>query len=204
MLKNRLDAAQPLAHALIAYRGQHPLILAIPRGAVPMGQWIARQLVGESKASAPTWACAKVVMVAAEGADLQGTVHLKVRGNSADFKFLGAGSIAGTQAHKLGHFEYRRAHTGDVQPTFKVCKNIGEHRDLSSSALNRPNSFQPSFRKACTALWLMLALMLQAAQEVGMELQALVQAQMKTKFSAPVLERVKVLFTPSCWPRTSW
>ncbi|WP_090140990.1 phosphoribosyltransferase [Limnohabitans sp. DM1] len=47
MFKDRLDAAQQLAHALIGYRGQHPLILAIPRGAVPMGQWIARQLGGE-------------------------------------------------------------------------------------------------------------------------------------------------------------
>ncbi len=47
MFKDRLDAAQQLAHALAAYRGQHPLILAIPRGAVPMGQWIARQLGGE-------------------------------------------------------------------------------------------------------------------------------------------------------------
>jgi putative phosphoribosyl transferase len=42
MFKDRLDAAQSLALALLAYRGQHPLILAIPRGAVPMGQWIAQ------------------------------------------------------------------------------------------------------------------------------------------------------------------
>lgn len=44
---NRNQAADRLAEALAAYRGQHPLILAIPRGAVPMGQRLARALGGE-------------------------------------------------------------------------------------------------------------------------------------------------------------
>jgi predicted phosphoribosyltransferase len=44
---NRQQAAERLADALQAYRGQHPLILAIPRGAVPMGQQLARALEGE-------------------------------------------------------------------------------------------------------------------------------------------------------------
>lgn len=44
---NRLDAADRLAHALAHYKGQHPLILAIPRGAVPMGQRVARALEGD-------------------------------------------------------------------------------------------------------------------------------------------------------------
>jgi predicted phosphoribosyltransferase len=44
---NRNQAADRLAAALEAYKGQHPLILAIPRGAVPMGQRLARTLGGE-------------------------------------------------------------------------------------------------------------------------------------------------------------
>ena len=44
---NRLDAAERLSHALRAYRGRHPLILAIPRGAVPMGSVLAQRLEGE-------------------------------------------------------------------------------------------------------------------------------------------------------------
>ena len=44
---NRHQAADLLAAALAAYKGRHPLILAIPRGAVPMGLQLARALEGE-------------------------------------------------------------------------------------------------------------------------------------------------------------
>jgi putative phosphoribosyl transferase len=44
---NRNQAADMLAKALDAYKGQHPLVLAIPRGAVPMGQRLARALEGD-------------------------------------------------------------------------------------------------------------------------------------------------------------
>ncbi len=44
---NRDDAAQKLAEKLQMYRGQHPLVLAIPRGAVPMGKTIAASLDGD-------------------------------------------------------------------------------------------------------------------------------------------------------------
>jgi predicted phosphoribosyltransferase len=47
MFKDRLQAAQLLAERLLRYRGQSPLILAIPRGAVPMGVVLAQQLGGE-------------------------------------------------------------------------------------------------------------------------------------------------------------
>ena len=47
MFRDRVDAAQQLAAALSGYRGQHPLVLAIPRGAVGMGRIIAEQLDGE-------------------------------------------------------------------------------------------------------------------------------------------------------------
>lgn len=44
---DRTDAASQLADALSKYQGQHPLVLAIPRGAVPMAALIARRLEGE-------------------------------------------------------------------------------------------------------------------------------------------------------------
>ncbi len=44
---NRNEAADRLAVALAAYKSRHPLILAIPRGAVPMGWRLARALDGE-------------------------------------------------------------------------------------------------------------------------------------------------------------
>lgn len=47
MFRDRLDAARQLARRLRSYRGEHPLILAIPRGAVPMAQVVAGELNGE-------------------------------------------------------------------------------------------------------------------------------------------------------------
>lgn len=44
---NRNQAADQLAAALEPYKGRNPLILAIPRGAVPMGQRLAKALGGE-------------------------------------------------------------------------------------------------------------------------------------------------------------
>lgn len=44
---DRAAAARELAAQLSAYRGQHPLVLAIPRGAVPMGKILAEELDGE-------------------------------------------------------------------------------------------------------------------------------------------------------------
>jgi len=47
IFRDREDAARRLSSALAQYRGQHPLILAIPRGAVPMAKIIADDLGGE-------------------------------------------------------------------------------------------------------------------------------------------------------------
>ena len=47
MYVDRRNAAQKLAEALDAYRGQDPLILAIPRGGVPIGKIIAERLGGD-------------------------------------------------------------------------------------------------------------------------------------------------------------
>ncbi|MCX7252427.1 MAG: phosphoribosyltransferase family protein [Burkholderiales bacterium] len=47
MFQDRLDAARQLARALEAYRERNPLVLAIPRGAVPMARLIAQELGGD-------------------------------------------------------------------------------------------------------------------------------------------------------------
>jgi predicted phosphoribosyltransferase len=45
--RNREEAAHLLAQRLMAYRGHHPLVLGIPRGAVPMAKIIADALEGD-------------------------------------------------------------------------------------------------------------------------------------------------------------
>lgn len=45
--RNRQHAAALLAEELARYKGQNPLVLAIPRGAAPMAKIIAEQLDGE-------------------------------------------------------------------------------------------------------------------------------------------------------------
>ena len=47
MFRDREDAAIRLAEQLMVYQGQNPLVLAIPRGAVPMAKIIANKLQGE-------------------------------------------------------------------------------------------------------------------------------------------------------------
>jgi predicted phosphoribosyltransferase len=47
LFKDREHAARLLAQRLAGYRGQHPLVLGIPRGAVPMAKIIAEALDGE-------------------------------------------------------------------------------------------------------------------------------------------------------------
>ena len=47
MFQDRLDAAYQLSQALQAYRGKNPLVLAIPRGAMPMGALVAQALQGQ-------------------------------------------------------------------------------------------------------------------------------------------------------------
>ncbi|MBI4987504.1 MAG: phosphoribosyltransferase [Rhodocyclales bacterium] len=47
IFSNREQAARLLADKLVAYKGKNPLVLAIPRGAVPMAKLIADALDGE-------------------------------------------------------------------------------------------------------------------------------------------------------------
>ena len=45
--RDRAEAARELSVALSPWRGAHPLVLAIPRGAVPMAEILARDLGGD-------------------------------------------------------------------------------------------------------------------------------------------------------------
>jgi predicted phosphoribosyltransferase len=47
LFDDRLDAARQLAGELRRFASSHPLVLAIPRGAVPMGNVIASELQGD-------------------------------------------------------------------------------------------------------------------------------------------------------------
>jgi predicted phosphoribosyltransferase len=47
LFKDRLDAGRRLAQRLSRFRGKNPLVLAIPRGGVPVGRVIADSLSGE-------------------------------------------------------------------------------------------------------------------------------------------------------------
>ena len=47
MFRNRDEAARRLAERLQGYKGKQPLVLAIPRGAVPMAKLIAAELGGD-------------------------------------------------------------------------------------------------------------------------------------------------------------
>jgi len=47
MFRDRIQAAQLLTQSLMQYRGKKPLVLAIPRGGVPLGRYIADKLEGE-------------------------------------------------------------------------------------------------------------------------------------------------------------
>ena len=47
LFEDRDDAARQLARALARYAKSNPLVLAIPRGAVPMGRIVAEELHGE-------------------------------------------------------------------------------------------------------------------------------------------------------------
>ena len=54
--QNRDEAAHRLAQSLAQYHGKNPLILAIPRGAVPMAKVIADTLGGELWPVMAMWA----------------------------------------------------------------------------------------------------------------------------------------------------
>lgn len=47
IFRDRIEAGERLAEALSGWRGRRPLVVAIPRGAVPMGKLVADRLAGD-------------------------------------------------------------------------------------------------------------------------------------------------------------
>ncbi len=47
VFSDRIEAAHRLVRVLAKYRGRHPLVVAIPRGAVPIGEILSRELSGD-------------------------------------------------------------------------------------------------------------------------------------------------------------
>lgn len=81
-LRNREDAAVRLAARLAPYRGQHPLVLGVPRGAVPMARVVAEALEGDLDVVLVRMLRAPLQPELAVGAlDEQGTI---LRGEYAD------------------------------------------------------------------------------------------------------------------------
>jgi predicted phosphoribosyltransferase len=104
IFKNRLHAAQLLAEKLQKYRGTHPLVLGVPRGAVPMAKLVARELDGDldvvlvRKLRAPGQP-----ELAIGSIDEDGHLYLNVYGASAPPQYLEA-----EKAHQLALLAERR------------------------------------------------------------------------------------------------
>lgn len=111
---NREVAARQLAKRLDAYRGAHPLIMVIPRGAVPMGIIVAEALQGEldvvlvRKLRAPRQA-----ELAIGAVDESGWTYL-----SPDIEWMGADDdyVAAERQHQLKTIAERRAQYKAIRP----------------------------------------------------------------------------------------
>lgn len=104
IFKDRLDAAAQLAAALGEWRGHNPLVLAIPRGAVPMGAALAEALDGELD----------VVLVHKLGSAWNpeyavGAIDEQGRSIVTDPAHGGEGWLSREKAHQLAVLQQRRA-----------------------------------------------------------------------------------------------
>lgn len=103
---DRADAGRQLAEVLADYRGQHPLVLAIPRGGVSIGRIVADALDGEldvvlvRKLGSPANG-----EVAVGAVDEQGRVQLTVRGCASG---VGADYVRAEAARQLAAIRRRR------------------------------------------------------------------------------------------------
>ena len=122
MFRDRDDAANRLAEKLKSYRGKNPLILAIPRGAVPMGKIIADKLGGELD----------VVLVRKLRAPHQPELALGSVNESgwtylADFAELYGGSADYLEAEKQAQLQtirQRRAQYTPIRPSISPAGRI--------------------------------------------------------------------------------
>lgn len=122
MFENRDDAARQLATRLMAYRGQHPLVLGIPRGAVPMACTLAEMLEGDldvvlvRKLRAPS-----SPEVAIGAVDESGWTYLAphAAATGAD-----AGYIAEEKRRQLDAIRTRRARYSPVRPPVDPSQRV--------------------------------------------------------------------------------
>lgn len=122
MFKNRADAARQLAKALASFRGQDPIILAIPRGGVPIGHIVAKELQAEldlihvRKIAAPFSTETAIGAVDSFGRiyapDSRTTIHV-----DEDY-------LASQQQDQLRVMEKRQAAYGDILPRADLRERV--------------------------------------------------------------------------------
>ena len=120
--RNRAEAAHKLAERLSAYKGKNPLVLAIPRGAVPMARILADALGGELD----------VVLVRKLGAPMNpelavGSVDESGWAYVADFAASAGADAAYIEAEKqrqLGVMRQRRAQYTAARPSIDPAGRI--------------------------------------------------------------------------------
>lgn len=121
IFRNRNDAADMLAEKLFRYRGQNPLVLAIPRGAVPMAKRIASALGGEvdvvlvRKLRAPA-----NPELAIGSVDESGWTYL----SDYALRMAGHGYIEAEKERQLGVMRERRAQYTPVRPPLDPAGRI--------------------------------------------------------------------------------
>lgn len=104
---DRLEAAEALASRLQEYRGKKPLILSIPRGAVPMGKVLAERLQGEHDAVLAHKLCAPFDPEYAIGAiDESGWTYLAPAARELGEDFI---PIKREKARQLNELKRKRA-----------------------------------------------------------------------------------------------
>lgn len=122
MFADRNQAAAKLAEKLAHYRGKNPLILAIPRGAVPMASIIAQHLGGEMdvvlvrKLRAP-YAPEVAIGAVDEAGHVFISEYAQLTGASADY-------IEREKNTQLDVIQKRRALYSTIKPTAEVCGRI--------------------------------------------------------------------------------
>lgn len=118
--KNRQQAAELLAEKLARYKGQNPLVLGIPRGAVPMAKIIADALDGEidvvlvHKLGAPG-----NPELAVGSVDESGQVYLREHARA-----LGLSDIEAEKTRQMKTLRERRARYTPVHPPIDPAGRI--------------------------------------------------------------------------------
>jgi putative phosphoribosyl transferase len=121
MFRDRIDAADQLALALQRYRDRGALVLAIPRGAVPMGRHLADRLKADFDVVLVRKLCAPGQPEFAVGAiDEHGEAWIAPHAAQAG---ADAAWLAREQAEQLAVLRQRRAALG-ARPPLDACGRI--------------------------------------------------------------------------------